>query len=258
MSRVQSADGTHIDYEVVGSGPAVILVDGAMCYRDAGPMRGLAAALADAWTVVLYDRRGRGGSGDTAPYRVDKEIDDIEALLGAVGGRASLFGISSGGALATLAAARLGPAVDRLIVFEPPYMPEPARGGAAAYTAELTSALAAGDRDGAVAAFLRRVGTPAPAVDGMRQSPGWAGMTAIAPTLAYDDAVMADSAPPVSASRIVVPTLALAGGASPEFLQWGAKALAEAVPHGEFRVLPGQGHDAGPAVLAAAVGQRAT
>jgi pimeloyl-ACP methyl ester carboxylesterase len=175
MSQIKSADGTRIDYEVVGSGPAVVLVDGAMCFRDAGPARGLATELAATCTVVLYDRRGRGRSGDGASYAVDREIDDLEALISTVGGRATLVGISSGGALATRAAIRLGTAVSRLVVFEPPYMPEPARPAAAAYTTELTAALAAGDRDRAVVAFLARVGTPADAVEEMRRSPGWAG-----------------------------------------------------------------------------------
>ncbi|MDP2326501.1 MAG: alpha/beta hydrolase [Dehalococcoidia bacterium] len=253
MSEVGSADGTRIGYEISGTGPAVILVDGAMCYRGSGPMRGIAAELSSGCTVVLYDRRGRGESGDTPSYRVEREIDDIEALLGVMGGRSALVGISSGGALATLAAARLRSAVSHLIVFEPPYLPEPARPAAAMYTAELTAALAAGNRDRAVAAFLARVGAPAEAIEGMRRSPAWAGMTAIATTLGYDDAVMADSAVPAAASGIVAPTLALAGGASPDFLQWGARELAAVVPDAEFRVLPAQGHDVEAAPLADAV-----
>ncbi|QAY73733.1 alpha/beta hydrolase [Agromyces protaetiae] len=258
MTELVSADGTRVAYEVVGEGPAVVLVDGAMCFRDSGPMRALAAELVGSATktgcsAVLYDRRGRGRSGDTLPYAIDREIDDLAALVDAVGGRAALFGMSSGGALAALAAARLGDAVSTLVVFEPPYLPEQDRLEASAYTAELTRALAAGDRDAAVAAFLARVGVPLQGVEGMKRSPAWAGMTAIAPTLGYDDAVMGDSAVPSAAAAITAPTLALAGGASPDFLRWGARALAGAVPGARFEVLEGQGHDVDPVPLAAAI-----
>jgi len=253
MRNVRSSDGTRIAYETQGTGPAVILVDGAMCHRGAGPMRGIAAGLAPARTVVLYDRRGRGASGDTLPYSVDREIEDIAALLAAGGAPAALLGISSGGALAALAAARLGAEVTDLIVYEAPYMPEPARPAAAAYAAELGSALAAGDRDGAVTAFLTRVGMPGPAIEAMKSSPGWQGMTAIAPTLGYDDAVMGDSSIPAGLGGVRARTLCLAGGASPEFMQWGARGLAELIPGAELDLLDGQGHDVDPSLLTARV-----
>jgi len=247
-----SADGTVIGFETLGQGPAVVLVDGAMCYRVHGPMRPIAEALAVERTAVLYDRRGRGASGDTVPYAVEREIDDLGAVIDAVGGSAALFGISSGAALCLRTAALLGPdAVTAVLVFEPPFMPEPALAAAAAYTAELRAALAAADRDAAVAAFLRRVGTPEPTIVGARRSPGWAGMTAIAPTLSYDDQVLGDSSLPGGLVRALsVPVLGLAGGASPGFLQYGARGVAEAAVDGRFELLAGQGHDPSADVIA--------
>jgi pimeloyl-ACP methyl ester carboxylesterase len=246
----RSPDGTPIAYEVHGAGPVLVLVDGAMCFRDSGPMRGIAAAIGDRLRVVLYDRRGRGGSGDTAPYAVEREIEDLAAVLGAVGGHAALFGMSSGGGLALHAAAALDE-VTRVAVYEPPYLPEPALAGARAYTAELSEALERGDRGSAVAAFLRRVGMPPEAVDGMRRSPGWAGMEALAATLAYDDAVMGDSRVP-ALQGLDAEVLALAGGASPDFLQHGARAVAEATG-GRFELLADSTHDVAPDAAATAL-----
>ncbi|MEH0109005.1 alpha/beta hydrolase [Tersicoccus sp. MR15.9] len=252
MSQTISADGTVIDHETTGSGPSVVLIDGAMCFRESGPMRPLAEQLRDRLTVHLYDRRGRGRSSNTVPYAVDREVEDLAALITATGGPAALVGISSEGALALAAAAALGPEqVSRVAVFEPPFMPEQARSGAASYTAELTAALAADRPDEAVAAFLRRVGMPPEAVAGMRGSPAWAGMEALAPTLAYDDAVMGDSSVPARWAEIPVPVLAIAGGASPAFLRFGAEEVARTVPNGTFSVVKDQGHDAGPDALAA-------
>ncbi|WP_062462097.1 alpha/beta fold hydrolase [Demequina soli] len=250
MSHVTSADGTAIAFETTGTGPALILVDGAMCFRDAGPMRGVAAALADRFTVHLYDRRGRGASGDTLPFSVDREVEDLGALVDAAGGSAALLGMSSGAALATRAAARLGAAVTHLIAYEPPFMPEPARAGAAAYTVALAEALGHGDLDAALAAFFTRVGMPPAGIEAMRASPAWADNLAIAPTLAYDDAAMGDSSIPAAAGEVTAPVLALAGSTTPEFLQWGARSLAGAVPNGRFALVEGQGHAVDPTALA--------
>jgi pimeloyl-ACP methyl ester carboxylesterase len=246
----QSADGTRIAYEVHGEGPVVVLVDGAMCFRDSGPMRGIAEAIGDRLRVVLYDRRGRGGSGDTAPYAVEREIEDLAASLDAVGGPVALFGMSSGGGLALRAAAALE-GVTRVVVYEPPYMPEPALAGARAYTAELTDALRRGDRGSATAAFLRRVGMPPQVIEGMKGSPAWPGMEALAPTLAYDDAVMGDSRVP-ALEGLDAEVLALAGGASPDFLQYGARAVAEATG-GRFDLLTDSTHDVAPDAAATAL-----
>jgi pimeloyl-ACP methyl ester carboxylesterase len=244
MTTLTSADGTEIAYEIAGSGPPVVLVDGAMCFRDSGPMRSIADALTGRLSIGLYDRRGRGASGDTSPYSTDREIDDLAALIGALGGAAGLFGISSGGALALHAAAALGPAtVTRVGVYEVPFVPEPMRAGAAGYTQELTTALAAGDREKALRLFFSRVGMPEEAIEGMSRSPFWPVSLAIAPTLAYDDEAMGDSAVPIDlVRRLRVPVLGLAGAASPDFLQFGARGVAEAAADGRFELIAGQTH----------------
>jgi len=251
MSHVTSTDGTTIAYERSGDGPPLILVDGAMCYRASGPMRPLAAALASDFTVYAYDRRGRGESGDTRPYAVEREIEDLRALVAAAGGAAYAYGISSGGAL-ILAAAATGVDFTKLALYEPPFLSETdGDGWSKAYTAELDDLLAAGRDGDAVALFMSVVGMPAEAVAGMRQQPFWPVFEAIAPTLAYDNTVMGDSSVPrETAARITVPTLLLDGGASPDNLRAAAKAAADAVPDAVYRSLEGQTHDVAPDALA--------
>lgn len=255
MSTVSSSDGTTIAFETSGSGPVVVLVDGASAHRAGGRSREIAAALADRLTVVVYDRRGRGESGDTLPFAVAREIEDIAALVDAAGGSATLVGFSSGGALAVTAAAALGPeTVNRLAVYEPPYLPEEAQAPALEYTAALGDALARDDRDAAVELFFRRVGVPEDQIAGIRQSPHWAGTMALAPTLAYDDAALGDSLVPdevVAALR--VPVLGIAGGASPAFLHYGAHEIAAGAADGRYVELPGQTHDVQPDAIAPAL-----
>lgn len=250
MSTATSHDGTTIAYELHGDGPPVILVDGAMCYREAGPMRAIADRLRATHTVCLYDRRGRGESGDTPPYAPAREVEDITALVEILGGRTTLFGMSSGGALTVHAAAQLGAAVTHLLVYEPPFSAEPADSSTVKQAEKVSAHLDADDRSGAVAAFMNQIGMPLAMVEGMKQSPEWKTFTAIAPTLAYDNEIMADGAVPASASEVAAPTLALAGGASPDSLRWGAEELARSVSQGRFDTLEGQAHDVDPAVLA--------
>jgi pimeloyl-ACP methyl ester carboxylesterase len=251
MSTVTSADGTTIAYERSGAGPALVLVDGAMCHRAAGPMRPLAAALQEHFIVYAYDRRGRGDSSDTPPYAVAREVEDLRAVIAAAGGRAHVYGISSGAALAmaTAAAGRLGHGVEvtKLALYEPPFIAEAGDGARAKeYTERLTDLLDAGRRGDAVALFMAHVGLPEQAIAGMRAQPGWAGLEAIAPTLAYDDRVLGDGPP----RDVAVPTLVLSGGASPHFLRSAAAATAEAIPGAEHRTLDGQTHDVAPDALA--------
>ncbi|GLY74150.1 alpha/beta fold hydrolase [Actinoallomurus iriomotensis] len=256
MPKVTSADGTTIAYERDGSGPPLILVDGAMCHRGGGPMRPLAARLRHAFTVYAYDRRGRGESTDTPPYAVAREIEDLRALIVEAGGAAHVYAISSGAALA-LAAAASGPGIVRLALYEPPFTSEAdVEGGARRreYTGRLTELLAAGRRGDAVALFMTNVGVPPYAVEGMRAQPGWSALEAIAPTLAYDDALLGDGRVPRSlASAVTVPTLVLSGGASPEVLRHAAKATADAIPQAGHRTLDGQTHDVSPDALAPAL-----
>ena len=218
-------------------------------------MRPLAALMADSFTTYVYDRRGRGASTDTLPFAVDREIDDIAALIDAAGGRAALFGMSSGGALAIAAAALLGGSVSELAVYEVPVSIDldPA---VTAYSRALAEALAAGRRGDAMALFLARVGVPAEQVAGMRLAPMWAGFEAIAPTLAYDDAVLGDGLLPYDRiEAIQAPAVVLSGELALEFIRESARALATALPHGHHVELPGQSHDVDLAVLATALHQ---
>ncbi|GJF34350.1 alpha/beta hydrolase [Kitasatospora sp. NE20-6] len=251
MPRTTSRDGTTLAYERTGDGPALVLVDGALCHRAAGPARPLAALLRTAFTVYTYDRRGRGGSTDTAPYAAAREVEDLQAVIDRAGGRAHVYAMSSGGALA-LATAAAGPGITRLALYEPPFMAE---AGEAArnkeYTARLADLLAAGRHGDAVELFMARVGIPAPAVAGLRTRPDWAALEAIAPTLAYDDALLGDgSVPRATAAAVTAPALVLAGGASPENVRIAARATAEALPAAGHRVLDGQTHDVHAEALA--------
>ena len=147
MNEVRSKDGTTIAYERSGKGPALILVDGALCSRAFGPSPKLAPLLARHFTVFAYDRRGRGQSGDTPPYSPSREVEDIAALLAAAGGSASLLGLSSGGALA-LEAAASGLPVTRVVAYEPPYLDDSGQRGGTAYEGRLTRLVAEGNRGG--------------------------------------------------------------------------------------------------------------
>jgi pimeloyl-ACP methyl ester carboxylesterase len=248
MPTVISTDGTTIAYERTGSGPPLVLVDGALCYRAAGPMRPLAALLRNDFTVFTYDRRGRGESSDTKPYAVAREVADLQAVIAEAGGEAYVYGISSGAALA-LATAAAGAGVTKLALYEPPFMADGAQ--VEGYSGQLTELLDAGRNGDALALFMTNVGIPAEVISGMRTQPAWASLEAIAPTLAYDDQVLGDgSVPRELASKIAVPALALAGGASPQSLQQAAKATADALPTGEHRTLDAQTHDVAPDVLA--------
>ncbi|EGX58971.1 alpha/beta hydrolase fold protein [Streptomyces zinciresistens K42] len=244
-----SADGTSLAYDTGGEGPLVVLVSGAM--STGGTLAPLAVPLAERFRVVVYDRRGRGGSGDTAPYAVEREVEDLAALIGAEGGEGALCGVSSGGALA-LAAAAAGLPVRRVAVYEAPYADFLQGGGEryAAYSRELSEALGAGRRGDAVELFLRLTGMAERTIQGARQSPMWAGMEAVAPSLAHDDAVMGDGlVPRARLASVPVPVLVLAGGASPAWMREGARAVAAAVPEGTYRGLEGQTHMVEPDVL---------
>jgi len=251
MPVLTSPDGTTIGYESTGSGPALILVDGAMCYRGAGPMGALAAALKDEFTVYTYDRRGRGESTDTLPYEVAREVEDLRAIVAQAGGEAGVYGISSGAALA-LATAAVEPGITRLALYEPPFMAEvDDEVRIKEYTEHLNELLDAGRWGDAVALFMTRVGVPEPVIAGMRAQPGWARMEAIAPTLGYDDRVLARGRVPRDlAPAITVPALFLTGDASPQGLQVSARTAADAFPTADFRRLAGQAHDVSPAALA--------
>ncbi|KHL13394.1 pimeloyl-ACP methyl ester carboxylesterase [Mumia flava] len=257
MPTTTAPDGTALSYETTGAGPALVLVDGAMCHRGGGPMRAVAAAVSDRFTVTAYDRRGRGESTDTTPYDVHREIEDLRTVIAATGGRAAVYGMSSGAVLA-LRAAAVAPEISALALYEPPLLgeldDEETTAQAAAYTRTLSAALTSGRPGDAVAAFLRSVGAPADAVEGMRTSPAWDAMVSIAPTLAYDDTLMGDGrVPPDVARDVTVPTLVMTGSESPLGLQRAAEATAVAIGAAELVTLPDQTHDVDPGVLASAL-----
>jgi len=248
--KTLSRDGTPIAYERTGQGPAVVLVSGAM--STGGTVAPLAVPLSDHFTVLVYDRRGRGESGDTAPYAVAREVEDLAALIDAAGGEACLCGVSSGGAL-VLEAAASGLPVRRAAVYETPFADFLDDGAErnAEYTEHLTAALAEGRRGDAVELFLRLTGMGQDMIRGARHSPMWPGMESVAPSLAYDNAVMAGGLVPRDRlASVTVPVLAVAGGASPEWLREGTRAVAEASPSGSYRVLEGQTHMVDPQALA--------
>jgi pimeloyl-ACP methyl ester carboxylesterase len=254
VNTVSSRDGTTIAYDKAGEGPALILVDGALSVHSSGGKSELASLLAPHLTVYGYDRRGRGGSGDILPYAVDREIEDIDALVDHAGGSAFLYGHSSGGTLAMLAAVRLGGRVSKIAIYEAPHNDDPdAQQSWSEYLRELGQLLADGRRGDAVALFMRFVGTPDDQVEVMRQAPFWPSMEAIAPTLAYDHAAIIGerwSAPTDLAARVCVPALVIAGEASLPFMPHTARALSQAMPQARLRMLEGQTHDVNPGVLA--------
>jgi pimeloyl-ACP methyl ester carboxylesterase len=261
MNTVTSKDGTRIAYDVYGQGPAIILVDGATATRAFGGSSDLAQRLArDGFTTYAYDRRTRGESGDTQPYAVAREIEDIEALIDQAGGTAYLYGISSGGALALEAAAVLGDKVKKLAVYEVPYMgAESADKVPAREVFTQTKQAVKEGRNGD--AFVSYMGQfiPAEMLAGMRQAPFWPMMEAVAPSLVNDATVMfgRDFTPQKELlEKITMPVLALSGdtamfpGVDTSFFRKAAQAIADMVPHGKYQVLPGQNHDVKAEVIA--------
>ena len=252
MEKVQSSDGTAIAFDRSGEGPPVICVPGMFQHRAIDPGRAeLAALLAPRFTVFHYDRRGRGDSGDTQPYAVEREVEDLGALIEEAGGAAALYGLSLGGALALEATAR-GLAVTRLAVYEPPFTDDD---GNVDPSDELTAGIAelvqAGRRGDAVALFMTGSGVPAETVEQMRQAPFWAGLESVAHTMPYDMTLMGDAS--LLSERVptvAVPTLVLDGGASEPWARRSADAVAAAVPGAERRTLEGQTHEVASEPLA--------
>ena len=254
MKKVQSTDGTTIAFDQLGKGQALILVSGALEHRamDSETAQ-LAPLLAERFTVLHYDRRGRGDSTDTQPYAVEREIEDIDALITEAGGSAFLFGISSGAALALEAAIKLGDRVKKLAMYEAPYNDdEAARHAWKAYRKQLAEVLAQGRRGDALKLFMLLVGMPPDHLDAVRQHPMWPMWEAAASTLAYDAAVMGEDAsvPSEKAASVAIPALVMDGGASYPFMHVTALAVASAMPHAQHRTLEGQTHEVAPQVLA--------
>jgi pimeloyl-ACP methyl ester carboxylesterase len=250
MNTVTSADGTVIAFDRYGDGPPVIMAAGAFNTRST--TEPLARALAQQFTVLNYDRRGRGDSGDTMPYAVQREIDDLAALLTAAGGSAAVFGYSSGATLAAKAAASSLPA-SKLVLYEPPFRTDDSHPGLPAdFAAKLAELAAAGRRGDAVELYqTQAVGIPADVVAQLRHAPFRPGLEAIAHTLAYDAAIIGDlSLPAGLLATIAAPALVISGENSPPFLRNAAQAAAAALPNGRLASLPGQTHDINPQATA--------
>jgi pimeloyl-ACP methyl ester carboxylesterase len=254
MDTVTSADGTVIAYDRLGEGEPVIVAGGATCSRAV--TRGIAEELAKHVPVLNYDRRGRGDSGDTRPYAVEREIEDLAALIDASGGAASLYGHSSGAALALRAAAH-GLPLTRLVLHEAPYGPDSAdhRHAAREYGENLRALLANDRRGDAIALFCSLTGMPDALLDQLRRSPAWPAMAALAPSLAYDSEVMGDLTtggmlPAELAAKVAVPTLVISGGASPDWMIATGQHLADTIPDARHEVIPGHAHVVPEDVLA--------
>ncbi|MHB1006308.1 MAG: alpha/beta fold hydrolase [Chloroflexota bacterium] len=250
MNKVHSKDGTVIAFDRFGHGRPIILVCGGSVDRSSNVP--LASRLASDFTVLNYDRRGRGDSGDTSPYAVEREVEDIEALIKEAGGTAFLYGTSSGAALA-LAAAASGLAITRLALWEPPYFVDDSRERPPADTATTYRELvSAGRRGDAVEYFMAKVvGLPAEFVAQARQAPWWPAQEALAHTLAYDATIMGDySLPTQRVASVTASTLVIAGGASPAWMRNTAQTIARFLPSGQFRILESQEHNVDPAAIA--------
>lgn len=268
---VNSWDRTPIAYDTYGDGPPVILVYGALGIRSHASAAELARPLAERFTVISYDRRGRGDSLDLTPYEVQREVEDIEALIDAFGGSACLYGLSSGAVLALEAAARLPNKVTRLAMYEPPLILDDSRPPVPAdYLPRLRALLAEDRRGDAVALFMTdAIGIPPEFVEQMRSAPvsevfadeegmvppEWAEMETVAHTLVYDATIMGDlmSGQPLPEGRwasATLPVLVITGGNSAPFFATGAKALVEQLPNARHRVLAGQDHNVSPDALA--------
>jgi len=256
MHTVTSADGTRIAYDRYGEGPAVILVSGALGYRKFKKFEQIATSLAERCTVINYDRRGRGDSGEAGPVSVQHEIDDIAALIEAVGGQASVWGWSSGGAVA-LRAAAADVGVEKLVVYETPFKTDPdAKYPADDYGARLEQIVASGDTMRAAKQFMRNgVGIPAPMVAVMPLMPMFKAFAANGLTLTFDYAALGDhnmhGSPlqPEEWAAVTCPTLVAYGAKTAAGLKHASRALADVLPNAVLRELPGQNHNVAPSAI---------
>lgn len=254
METAESADGTTLAFDVMGSGPAVVLIPGATCTR--GVSASLAEALSADLTVFNLDRRGRGASDDRSvrpPYAAAREIEDVAAVIAAAGGSAAVYGHSSGAGVAIRAAAA-GIGVTKLVMHDAPYNLPGNEEHGFDWDARLHAMLGSGRPSDAIEAFFQMVGMPQEMINDMKQGPAWASFEAVAPTLAYDSAAMGDRegglVPVDLLSRVQVPALVLVGGADHGFMIDVAHRLVDGLTDPQFHHLLGARHDAGPDVVA--------
>jgi len=252
---VTSADGTRIAYDRRGKGKTVILVGGLFCERKA--LAALAERMGHKFSVINYDRRGRGESGDTAPYAVAREVEDLCALIEATGSAAAVYGHSSGAGLALTAAAH-GLPISRLVLHEPPYGSDDdeSRRSARSLAEGVRDALARGRRNDAIELFFTAYGLPPEAVTELGKDPKY---RALAHTMIYDFEIMGEFSGggiPLRAARAIgIPTLVIAGGASPEFFRETAAQLAEIIPNSRLAMIAEHGHDAPPEAVVPVVSE---
>lgn len=242
MPQVTSKDGTQIAYEKSGHGPIIILVDGAMGHRGHFGGLALASALSKEFRVICYDRRGRGESNDTLPYAVDREIEDIEALIDVTGETVGLYGFSSGAVLSILATEKLRDKISKLAVLEPPFGEnnEKSKGDMLRNSRTLKDLLKENKKSEAVSFFLRDM-IPPEVLEDMKKSPGWSAMVEVAHTLAYDYDVMGDGAIPTAlVNKVTTPTLILVGENSPAFKHTAVNVLANVMPNSRQTTIKGQ------------------
>lgn len=256
MPFVTSADGTQIGYSVIGNGPALVLVDGAMCSRDMGPATPLAEQLKDSFTVYTYDRRGRGESGDTKPYATQRELEDLAAIIAAAGGSVKLYGISSGAALA-LEAANTLPGITAMVVYEAPFFTDTTRKPVPTdYVEHMNALVANGDGGGAAKYFMQKgVNVPRFAIAMMQVTGMFRKMAPVGLTLPYDTAFVAPywTYKPIPANRwpnATMPVLAVGGSKSDTWMQNAQKDIAAKLPNAQHRTLVGQNHMVKPEAIA--------
>jgi pimeloyl-ACP methyl ester carboxylesterase len=242
-----SRDGTKLAFEADGRGPALVIVGGALSHRKGG--KPLAGRLQDRFTVYTYDRRGRGESGDTKPYAVEREIEDLGAVIEQAGNEVYLYGVSSGAALSLQAAAKLGPAkVRKLAVYEPPYGQ-----GERAFNEQkdrINELVRTGEPGDAAAFFLSAIGMPPPTLEAMKQAPEWEGIKKMDFTLAYDYAVLGNGGVPDAVKQIINPTLVIDGEHRLPFMHPTADRIAALIPNVQRKTIKGQTHQAAPEAVA--------
>jgi pimeloyl-ACP methyl ester carboxylesterase len=247
LAYAVSSDGTRIAFEKIGTGPALVIVGGALAQRNGG--KPLASKLKDRFTVYTFDRRGRGDSGDTKPYAVDREIEDLGALIEQAGNKAYLYGVSSGAALVLQAAEKLGPAkVPKIALYEAPYGQ-----GERDFNEQkdrINQLVQTGKPGDTAAFFLSAIGTPPPVLEDMKRSPEWEGIKKIDFTLSYDYVVLGSGSVPDSVKRITSPALVMDGEKAMGFIRSSADRIAELIPNAQRKTLKGQTHQAAPDVVA--------
>lgn len=255
MAFVTSKDGTKIGYSVVGSGLSIVLVDGALCWRASGPAGPLAEQLKDRFSVYTYDRRGRGESGDTKPYAVEREIEDLAAVIEAAGGSAVVYAISSGAGLA-LAAANAGVPITKMVLYEFPILTDDTRHVTADYARTMNELIARGDNAGAVKHFMGTgVGLPKFVMFMMGLMGIFKKLAPVGPTLAYDTQLVVPHwtyTPPSPATwpNVTMPVLDIGGGKSDAWMQNAQMAVSKALPSATHKTLPGQNHMVAPTAIA--------